>query len=459
MRTALTVLVCLLPCGCFDPSAPADTESGTTDPETSGSAGVTGTATQATSATATTNGPTSTTATSGSSSSTSSTGEATGSSTGPGETETGGSGDGSSTGSDVGCGDGLFKGDWPDLGAAEVIDGNRNYQGIKVVDINGDDNLDLIVADFSNTIETSGVYFYEGDGGGNFEVPTLLPGPDSYALVVDAAAISDSTVDVIATMLDEDSVFTVRRWRGNGDGTFLAPVDFAGATSFALALADTNGDERLDLLGVGDDGLRVRLGNAQEGFGAQNAYGGTGATDNVEWADLNGDEDVDVITADGDAIWVMLGDGTGVFPAATQYPVDGGVTRVLVGDFDGDGNVDLGSARGALVTVFPGDGSGDFGASSELTVQGDVVDATATDFDADGCSDIAVLNNSGSVSTILGRDRFGFTDQHVFTFDAGDGFPYAMDSGDIDGDGIADVLVVTAIGSLQGEILSLRSGA
>lgn len=86
--------------------------------------------------------------------------------------------------------------------------------------------------------------------------------------------------------------------------------------------------------------------------------------------------------------------------------------------------------------------------------------STPADTDSgSGCTDIAVLNTSGSVSTILGRDRFSFIDQHVFTFEAGAAFPYAMDSGDIDGDGVADILIVLAGGNLQGEILSLRSGA
>lgn len=111
------------------------------------------------------------------------------------------------------------------------------------------------------------------------------------------------------------------------------------------------------------------------------------------------------------------------------------------------------------MTVFPGNGSGDFGAPSVLTIQGPANSATVTDFDADGCDDIVVLNSSDSVSTILGRGDFGFTDQHVFTFDSGVANPYAMNIGDVDNDGIQDVVVVTAIGVLEGQILLMRSGA
>lgn len=457
MRTALTALVCLIPCGCFDPAAPADTDADDSGSGTTASAGVTGTATQA-DGSATTDTPTTTVAgtTTGTSSTT---GEASGSSSSSGEVDTSDSSEGeTSTGAAVGCGEGLFKGDWPVFGDAEVVDGDRNYQSVEVVDVDGDDSLDLIIADFGNTPENAGTYFYAGDGTGSFAPAIQLPGSDRYVLSVAAGAISDSTVDVIAAVLTPESTFAVRRWRGNGDGTFLNPVDYPDATDFHIDLVDTNGDDRLDLIGSGDDGVLVRLGNAQEGFGMQNAYGGAEAQANVESADLNGDGEVDLVASNGDALLIMLGDGTGTFPAATQYTVDGGVTRVLVGDFDGDGNVDVGGVRDALVTVFPGDGSGDFGAPSELTIQGPATGATVADFDADGCDDIVVLNSSDSVSTILGRDDFEFTDQHVFTFDSGVASPYAMNTGDVDNDGIQDVVVVTAIGVLEGQILLFRSG-
>jgi hypothetical protein len=147
----------------------------------------------------------------------------------------------------VGLGDGTFA---PPLtsslaGIGELVAG----------DFNGDGNLDL-------AIRTGGVSIYLGRGDGSFAAPVFYP-PDRIAsgaapLSV-GIAIADVTADGIADLVITNSGSIrgyVEVFPGNGDGTFQAPAVYSVATpnsSFlpllsSLALADLNGDGRIDVL-------------------------------------------------------------------------------------------------------------------------------------------------------------------------------------------------------------------
>ncbi len=354
------------------------------------------------------------------------------------------------------CEDGAFAGDAPPLGAPVQIATFYNLQGVELVDVDDDGHADVLVSDFGSGDPTaeSGVYLLQGDGTGGFGPPTRLPG-GSPTVRIAAAAISDTTVDVVGMIgvLPNYSP-AVQRWRGNGDGTFLAPDVYTEASDWDVALVDIDGDGRRDLLGTSNTGARVSIANASEAFGPWTDYGGEPALNGIKGADLDGDGDGDIVTAFTEQLRVLLGNGDGTFAEPLVYPVEGRPIDVLIGDFDGDGAVDIGATWDAIVLVLNGDGRGGWDSPTELTVQGTTLAAATPDFDDDGCSDIVVFNNTGSVSTIMGRAGFMFTAQEVFNI-APQGYPYDVAAGDVDSDGIADVVAVTAG---EGEVFLLRSG-
>jgi len=358
------------------------------------------------------------------------------------------------------CEDGQFAGDAPPLGAAVLIEQLDNAQGVEVVDVDDDGDMDVLVGDFGDgQPDQGGIYFIEGNGDGSFQNAVKLPG--NYPTIrISAAAISDDTIDVVA-MIAEPPNFTLaaRRWRGNGDGTFLASVSYPAATDWDVALVDINGDGRRDLLGTSQTGARVSMANASEAFAAYADHGGLPTINGIKGEDVDDDGDGDIVAGSENAVIVLLGNGDGTFAEPLGYALDETPIDSLIGDFDGDGNIDIGATSSAVVWVFPGNGDGTWGARTDLTVQGSTLAGATPDFDGDGCDDITVFNNTGSVSTIMGREGFTFTDQEVFNI-VPNGYAYDIAAGDVDGDQIVDVVAVTAGAAVDygGEVYLLRSG-
>jgi hypothetical protein len=68
---------------------------------------------------------------------------------------------------------------------------------------------------------------------------------------------------------------------GNGDGTFKAPQTFAvGALPASVAVADVNGDRRLDVVTANNDSgdLSVLLGNGNGTFQVEQRFAGGGSS-------------------------------------------------------------------------------------------------------------------------------------------------------------------------------------
>jgi len=255
---------------------------------------------------------------------------------------------------------------------------------------------------------------------------------------------------------------------GRGDGQFrytpgsgtLVP-DNAGE----MALGDVNGDGNLDLAFVSHDSYAVTmlLGDGKGGLAlAPNSpivmkHGQHPHTHGLAMADLNGDKKLDLVTvnnADND-VSVSFGDGRGGFAPAPGSPFAVGPSPypLALADVNHDGRLDIVATATATgphrreqlpisraLTLLLADGRGGFRPSQLPLRTGEPWSVAIGDVNGDGQPDILVTHHEMSALTVLlGDGRGGFTETSGSPLDFGHtAFQIAL--ADLNRDGKPDVL-------------------
>jgi hypothetical protein len=179
---------------------------------------------------------------------------------------------------------------------------------------------------------------------------------------------------------------------GNGDGTFAQGMGVSGKP---LAVADFNGDGKLDILEQTTGTLNVLPGNGDGTFKSALGTPSGASLMVVAAADVNGDGKVDVVGVSGSTLFVYLGKGDGTFgsPISSNLGSTATATAVLLfGDFNGDGKLDVIINVGNL-----GSGTGILLGNGDGTFQTGVFPANLTNFFAQLTADV---NNDGELDLI-----------------------------------------------------------
>ena len=294
--------------------------------------------------------------------------------------------------------------------------------------MNGDGNLDIVALDRANNV----LRILPGLGDGTFmrtvdgnkfplTVDTALPAGASLAAIADLNG--DGKLDMAVTNTDYVSVLI-----GNGNGTFQPAVAYAAPSAYDVIAADYNGDGLLDL-------LVTNSGGAAQGGGTLNA--------------------------DRGSLYVLLNVGNGLF--ATPLLVTGTADPLhpAAGDFNGDGRTDVFLTSSDMVAnVLLGEGDGSFLTARRydtgLTVDplyGQRIEASrAADVNGDGFQDVILLDDSqfGYVHVRLGNGDGTF--QAIRSFPLGlFAIPTEVGFGDVNHDGKVD-LAVASISNTTGEV-------
>ncbi|WP_164928627.1 FG-GAP-like repeat-containing protein [Gloeobacter violaceus] len=232
--------------------------------------------------------------------------------------------------------------------------------------------------------------------------------------------------------------------------TTLQRLFFAGSAVGSCAT-------RTGLIGLG---LAVSLSlgtlpvRAQVDFApAQNFYAG-GNPNSVAVGDFDGDGDLDLALANGSygdsgPVSVLLNDGQGVFSAPSTFGAGDLPVSVVAGDLDGDTDLDLAVANGGFdseaVSVLKNNGDGTFGPPQAFQISGlgFPYAVTTGDLDGDGDLDLVAVStyDLGAVSVLLNRGNGSFVETG---FDYGGYGLNAVTVGDLDGDGDLDVAITSS---------------
>lgn len=283
---------------------------------------------------------------------------------------------------------------------------DRSYSA-RLVDIDGDGDLDVVVS--NDTPDPKLVYL--NDGKGHFHVGSTFGLPEWETRNASVADLNgDGRPDIIvANRSDHGSNFICLN---KGPASFDC-VAFSNYPATTITPADFNRDGLIDLAVPHRDGGQsyVYLNREPKGAFSDSGrvpFGPADATIRMaEAADLNRDGLLDIVTIDerrGVAVYFGQRDGTFasgfVVGESKKAPY-----ALAVGDLDRDGNIDIvvGYVE-APSTIFFNDGTGrrftrvDFG-DNKGTVYGFAIG----DLDRDGTQDIAVARSDAQNVVYFGR--------------------------------------------------------
>ena len=177
---------------------------------------------------------------------------------------------------------------------------------------------------------------------GRFQSSPSFPTKPNPAAIVLADLNGDGNLDAVVA----NAGFPFARGKtvgvllGDGKGKFQAEVNYTvGTQPESVAVGDFNGDGKPDIAAANsrDSTVSVLLNNGDGTFQAANTIAVGGLF--LVVGDFNGDGKLDIANIDYQQLTMLLGNGDGTFTQGKSYSLT--ARALAVGDFNRDGKLDI----------------------------------------------------------------------------------------------------------------------
>ena len=340
---------------------------------------------------------------------------------------------------------------------------------IDFADVDGDNDLDVLLTGNNNYSSSSISKLYFNDGQGNFSSSAPFKGASECSIAfADIDGDNDQDLLITGKELTPNSLGQLsfsELYRNDGQGIFtkVPDVPFEAAGDGSVAFADVDGDNDLDLLISGRNNMnpfgheiaKLYLNNGQGDFTEEsNTPFDQVISTSLAFLDVDGDDDQDVFimgeNSSGDSVQKLyLNDGLGNFTEMTDTPFQEINTDTFAyGDVDGDGDQDIFIVgridNTRLANLFINNGAGNFAEMVDTPFEYLSNSSMAfADIDGDNDQDIFLTGSDPSnirVNRLYLNDGAGNFTEMVNTFFEpiyyGD-----VAFGDLDGDNDEDLLI------------------
>lgn len=279
-----------------------------------------------------------------------------------------------------------------------------------VADFNNDGFMDVATGNStSNTVSIA-----LGSGDGHFSSVQDIPVGARPHGVVALDVDGDGDLDLVVASENDYSLWLMIN---DGQGVFGSATEFASSTNdgrYALGAGDMNGDGIIDLV-VGTTGVSgapgrilVLAGNGDGTFTQTEDISSGGYGWKLALGDVNNDGYLDVAQANGydNNGSILFGNGDGTLQSAQMYSFNGSGAGSSLGDLDGDGYLDwvVSSYTAGEWYVMHNNGDGTFTRVQTIPAPLNASCASLYDFDNNGTLDMALADESADVIVLMRND-------------------------------------------------------